>query len=303
MQEGFHLSGLLSDRLETDLIRLAFQEDFGPLFSDPTTMLLCSDSSSYMRAHIVSKEVKPIIFCGQKVIDQLIAQLALMLTNRQYPLSVISHVHDGESVSQGTTCATLHGSALFILMLERTLLNFLQRLCAIATRTQQFVKRISHTKAIILDTRKTSPGFRSFEKYAVRSGGGANHRMGLYDALMIKDTHTDQLGGMASVISRLPLLTPNALPVIVEVRSNEELDIVLKEGQGKVTRVLFDNLSISQLKEGVSRCYGVFQTEASGNVDLNRVASIAETGVDFISVGQLTHSAGSVDLSMWCETQ
>jgi nicotinate-nucleotide pyrophosphorylase (carboxylating) len=212
-----------------------------------------------------------------------------------------SDYRDGQVIHPGATLLTLKGSAQTILMTERIVLNFLQRLCAIATLTSQYVEKIKHTSTRILDTRKTAPGFRHLEKYAVTCGGGVNHRMGLYDAMMIKDTHIDLLGGMSAALSKLPDTILQQCPVIVEVRTMEELEIVLESGLHKVTRVLLDNMSPALMSECAMLCRGRIATEASGNMNLDTIATVAECGVDFISVGKLTHSAGSVDLSMKCE--
>jgi nicotinate-nucleotide pyrophosphorylase (carboxylating) len=187
-------------------------------------------------------------------------------------------------------------------MAERTVLNFLQRLCAISTLTKEFVDRIADTPMRILDTRKTTPGMRHLEKYAVTCGGGVNHRLGLYDAIMIKNNHIDILGGMKKTIQKLPLQKPGDRPVIVEVRTLEELNLVLESAKEKINRILFDNVNLEDLRKGVKMCQGLFKTEASGGIHLENIRAIAQTGVDFASVGGITHSAGCIDLSMHMET-
>ena len=171
-------------------------------------------------------------------------------------------------------------------------------LSAISTLTNQFVQKIKHTHTKILDTRKTTPGLRHFEKYAVYCGGGVNHRMGLYDAYMIKDTHIDLIGGIKNALEKIPARNKNPLPVIVETRRIEELKEVIQFGKEKATRVLLDNMDNQTLKECVSMCKNIFETETSGNINLNTIKSIAETGVDYASVGMLTYAADQVDLSM-----
>src|SRR5262249_40224194 len=138
-----------------------------------------------------------------------------------------------------------------------------------------------------------------FEKYAVYCGGGVNHRMGLYDAIMVKDTHIDLLGGMSQALAHLPELSTDSLPVIVEIRSVQELEVALKHGRNKIQRVLLDNLTLPVLQACVAMCAGIFSTEASGNIELETVADVAATGVEFASVGMLTYGAGNVDLSMY----
>lgn len=276
------------------LLGIALAEDLGQPFRDVTTDTLLSDLNSTSTARIVSKHPEPIILCGLPIITALLRQLS--------PHGVLEPCYqEGDWVPGGETLLLIHDAAPHLLKLERTLLNFLQRLSAIATLTKQFVQRVQHTRAQILDTRKTLPGFRHLDKYAVACGGGVNHRMGLYDAMMIKDTHIDVLGGMRQALDRLSVDAIRRYPVIVEVRDENELAIVLEMGRTKVSRVLLDNMPLTLLQHCVTRCAGVMPTEASGNVTLDNVAAIAETGVDYISVGRLTHSAGNVDLSMRCQ--
>lgn len=281
--------------LDLQLIDMAFTEDLGAPFNDVTTSILFSDKREITTiVKIISKHPEPIIICGLPVVKTILAKSG-------FSYELISECQDGEILQPGATLLKLHGPAQVLLTVERILLNFLQRLCAIATLTAKFVGKIHHTSTNILDTRKTLPGFRHLEKYAVHCGGGVNHRMGLYDAMMIKDTHIDILGGINIALDRLPETITQQFPVIVEVRSVEELKVVLTKGLNKVSRVLLDNMSTELIAECVSLCKGKITTEASGNISLENILSIAECGVDFVSVGKLTHSAGSVDLSMKCE--
>jgi len=204
-------------------------------------------------------------------------------------------------MQNGETMLSIRAPAHELLMAERTVLNFLQHLCAIATLTAKYVHLIKDTPLTVLDTRKTVPGFRRLDKYAVYCGGGANHRMGLYDAILVKDTHIDLLGGMAVMLARLPIKNTHSYPVIVEVRTTQELAILLTHGSDKVDRVLLDNMSPKLMAECVSMCQGIFPTEASGNISLDNIVEIANSGVNFASIGKLTHSAGNVDLSMRCD--
>ncbi len=274
------------------LIDLALQEDLGQPFQDITSMTLWqTDTASDATAIVISKQQQPLIFCGSALISHVIERF-------EQPYQLESYFNDGDRVMPGETLFSLTAQSHVLMMVERTLLNFLQQLMAIATLTRQFVDKISHTEAKILDTRKTIPGWRHLAKYAVRCGGGVNHRMGLYDALMIKDNHIDALGGMVEAIKKLPEDICQKYPVIVEVRNNAEVELAIQYGQGKISRLLLDNMNPQQLKVCVEHCRGIFPTEASGGVNLNTVVAIAESGVDFISVGQLTHSAAAVDLSM-----
>ena len=274
-----------------ELIQLALKEDLGVPYRDITTQLLFEQNKEIKKARNISKNHDPIVLCGLPFVSALLKTLHDQ--GKYY-----SDYDEGSVLRSGECLLTLEAPANTLLMIERTLLNFLQHLCAVATHTARFVQLVSHTSTKILDTRKTIPGFRHLDKYAVQCGGGVNHRMGLYDAIMMKDTHVDCLGGMAFAIDKLPDNILQQYPVIVEVRNKEELNIVLEKGSHKITRVLLDNMSLEELTNAVNDCRGKIQTEASGNVSLQNVSAIAETGVDFISIGQLTHSPLHVDLSM-----
>ena len=208
-------------------------------------------------------------------------------------------IPDGSSVEPGQIVFTLHGSARSILAAERTLLNFMQRMSGIATLTAELVGLLKGTKTQLLDTRKTTPGIRYMEKWAVRIGGGVNHRFALYDMIMLKDNHVDFSGGIAQAIQRTQeYLKANnrSLKVEIEVRNLDELDQVLAIGQ--VDRIMLDNFSPALLKEAITRIDGRYETEASGGIVKETLRIYAETGVDFISVGALTHSYKSLDLSL-----
>jgi len=210
-------------------------------------------------------------------------------------------IADGERVSAGVTVLEARGSVASLLVAERTALNFMQRMSGIATRTRAFAEKIAHTGARILDTRKTAPGLRYFDKEAVRVGGGRNHRFGLFDLVLIKDNHIDAAGGVMPAIERARRYLADkgiGVKIEVEVRSIGELQDALEAGPDIV---LLDNFSLDGLREAVAlareRSPDIL-LEASGNVGLQTVAHIAETGVDFISVGELTHSVSALDLSM-----
>lgn len=275
------------------LIDLALTEDLSHPYVDLTSRLpIFPKCIQTMR--IISKHPDSIILAGLAVLPAIIQRISNVC-------ELHTNYRDSDCVSSQTVIATLSGPAQHLLTLERTLLNFLQRLCGIATLTARFVKEVAGTSMKILDTRKTTPGMRHLEKYAVQCGGGINHRMGLYDAIMVKDTHIDLAGGIDKVLAHLPILTLASQLTVVEVRNISELRCVLSQGIEKVHRVLLDNMSLSQLREAVALCDKQLVTEASGNISLDNVRAIAETGVNFASIGKITHSAPVVDLSMQCD--
>ncbi|HAR94758.1 MAG TPA: carboxylating nicotinate-nucleotide diphosphorylase [Deltaproteobacteria bacterium] len=201
---------------------------------------------------------------------------------------------DGSFVRTGDTVVRISGKTRAILSGERTALNILQRLSGAATITRRFVDQIAGTKAKILDTRKTTPGMRVLEKYAVRMGGGDNHRINLNDMALIKENHITAAGSIQKAVQRVRKAFPDR-PVEVEVRNMEELEQALGE---PVDRIMLDNWSTEDMKKGVARVNGRVELEASGNMSLERVREVAETGVDLISVGSITHSYKSLDLSL-----
>ncbi|MGW8205895.1 MAG: carboxylating nicotinate-nucleotide diphosphorylase [Hyphomicrobiaceae bacterium] len=202
---------------------------------------------------------------------------------------------DGGIVATGDTIAEISGSARAILSAERVALNFMGRMSGIATLTARYVAAVAGTRAAIVDTRKTTPGLRAFEKYAVRCGGGRNHRIGLFDAVLIKDNHIIAAGGLERAIKAARDNAGHILKIEVEVDTLEQLERVL---QHRVDAVLLDNMSPETLKKAVTMVAGRSLTEASGGVNLDSVRDIAETGVDLISVGALTHSAPVLDLGL-----
>lgn len=202
-------------------------------------------------------------------------------------------VADGDRVQNRQVLATASGSARALLTAERTALNFMGRMSGIATLTRQFVDAVAGTKAVLLDTRKTAPGLRMADKLAVRLGGGQNHRIGLYDMILIKDNHIDFAGGIAEAVRRARA-DGGGLQIEVEARTLDDVKIALGLG---VERILLDNMSVEMMAEAVHLTNGRAKLEASGNVTLETVRKIAETGVDFISVGALTHSAKVFDVS------
>lgn len=201
---------------------------------------------------------------------------------------------DGTFVHAGEHVAKISGKTRAILSGERTALNVLQRLSGVATTTRRFVDQITGTKAKILDTRKTTPGMRLLEKYAVRMGGGSNHRINLNDMALIKENHITAAGSINRAVQKIREAFPNR-SIEVEVRNMDELEQALGE---PVDRIMLDNWGIEDMKKGVARVKGRVELEASGNISLERIREVAETGVDLISVGSITHSCKSLDLSL-----
>jgi nicotinate-nucleotide pyrophosphorylase (carboxylating) len=210
------------------------------------------------------------------------------------------HVEDGAHVIAGETIATLNGSARTLLSGERVALNFMGHLSGIATSTHAFVKAVAHTKARIVDTRKTIPGMRAFAKYAVCCGGGMNHRYGLDDAILIKDNHIAVAGGVIHALQAAKRAAGHLIKIEIEVDTLAQLDDVLHEGADVV---LLDNMPPAMLREAVAKINGRIRSEASGGVSLESVAAIAETGVDMISIGALTHTVRALDLGLDIEVE
>ncbi len=210
-------------------------------------------------------------------------------------LMVTFHKKDGDVVKQGEEIATVEGRARSILTAERTALNFLTHLSGISTLTAKFVKEVSATKAKILCTRKTHAGLRALEKYAVRMGGAVNHRFGLYDAVLIKDNHLAAVGSIKSAVQKARAAVGNGIKVEIEVDSLEQLAEALTTDADVI---MLDNFNLDGLRKAVALANGRIPLEASGGVNLQTVRSIAETGVDFISVGAITHSAQALDIAL-----
>jgi nicotinate-nucleotide pyrophosphorylase (carboxylating) len=205
---------------------------------------------------------------------------------------------DGDSVSSGTILCRLRGPARVMLSGERVALNFLQQLSGVATLTRRFVEAVAGTRARIADTRKTVPGLRVLQKYAVRLGGGSNHRSGLDDGILIKDNHIAAAGGLSAAVRAARAGAPHGLKVEVECETLAQVDDAIASG---ADMILLDNMTPEQMRQGVARIGGRALVEASGGIRLDNVRSVAETGVDVISVGALTHSAPAVDISMGWE--
>jgi len=266
------------------LIELAVAEDIGP---GDATSISTLPAGTLLHGRIVAKA--PGVIAGLPVVEAVFRRV-------DPAIHFIAHVTDGQEVVPGELVADVTGPGRSLLAAERTALNFLQRLSGIATLTRRFVDTIAPTSAAILDTRKTQPGYRTLDKYAVRMGGGLNHRQALYDMILIKDNHVDGAGGILPAVTRARAAYPT-LPVEVEVRNLEELRQVLAI-EPPVDRAMLDNMSPDDMRRAVALTAGRVRLEASGNVTLESIAAIAATGVDYISAGSLTHSAPALDLSM-----
>lgn len=269
------------------LIDQALREDLGA--GDHTT-LSTIPADAHGAARLLVKDTG--ILAGLELAQAIVRRFDPELTLKAYML-------DGAAIDQGDVPLTLIGSARSILMVERLVLNFMQRMSGIATLTHQFVDAIEGTGCKVLDTRKTTPTLRAIEKWAVRIGGGHNHRFGLYDMVMIKDNHADMAGGIAQAITAARrYLAANALDLRIEVETRNLAEVEQVLTTGGVDRIMLDNFEPALLKKAVDRIGGRFETEASGGINLATARAFAETGVDFISVGALTHSATSLDLSL-----
>lgn len=274
----------LSPLLIEDAVRAALLEDLGRA-GDITTQAIISQSAA-ARAVIAAREAG--VIAGLPL-----AQAAFALMDAAVMFEPC--VEDGARVAPGVVIARIQGPARAILSAERVALNYLGRLSGVATLTAQYVERIAHTKAKVCDTRKTTPLLRAFEKYAVRCGGGANHRFGLDDAVLIKDNHIAVAGGVIAALRAAKRNVGHLVKIEIEVDRLAQLREVLAEG---ADAVLLDNMTPDQLREAVALIGGAMVAEASGGVSLETIADIAATGVDLISVGALTHSARVLDIGL-----
>ena len=269
-----------------DLIRRALAEDIG---AGDATSLATIPAAAMARARIVAKA--PAVCAGLPLVERVLRVLD--------PEAVVRLLaKDGDTRNQGRELAQIHGRARAIVSGERTVLNFLAHLCGIATLTGRFVERLEGTQAKIRDTRKTTPGLRALEKYAVRMGGGTNHRIGLYDAILLKENHIALAGGIVPALERAHKNRRGEQIIEIEVSSLEELEQALEHG-GEA--ILLDNMPVEEVKRAVERCSHVerqIPLEVSGGITLENVRAYAETGVNFISVGVLTHSAKASDMGM-----
>jgi len=268
------------------LIQSALEEDVGT--GDITTTAALT-GAEVGRAKVFAKS--NIVVAGIDVFREV-----FLILDKSIQFS--GHCEDGRTVKKGGLLAEISGNLGSILTAERVALNFFQRMCGIATLTRQYVDEIKGTQAKILDTRKTVPGLRCIDKYAVKIGGGTNHRYGLYDGVLIKDNHIAAAGGISKTLARVRGHIPHTLKVEVEVKNLQEVEEAIISG---ADLIMLDNMTNEDMKKAVAIVNGKVPLEASGNVTLANVRKIAETGVDFISVGALTHSVPASDISLKIE--
>ena len=265
------------------IIDSALEEDLGP--GDITTEALV-DLSVNGEARLIAKE--EIILAGIGVFSRVFSRL-------DPEIVVETKYRDGEAVSNGEDIGIVKGSMRGILSGERTALNFLQRLSGIATLTRKYVERTDSSKVRVIDTRKTTPGLRILEKYAVRRGGGFNHRFGLFDGILIKDNHIAVAGSIAKALARIKGRVPHTLRIEVEVEDIKGVEEAIGAG---ADAILLDNMSLKEMREAVSIAGGRVLLEASGGITLESIEEVSKIGINLISVGAITHSARSVDISL-----
>ncbi len=278
------LNWTLIDRL----IDLALDEDIGP---GDITSEITVPAELEGQGTLIAKS--PGILAGVPVAQRV-------LTRIDERLSLKAWKRDGDILEAGNRIGSITGPVRAMLTAERTLLNFLQRLSGVATLTAQYVEAVKDTQARIVDTRKTTPGLRMLQKYAVRVGGGHNHRFGLYDAVLIKDNHIAAAGGVIPAVRAARASIPHTMRIEVEVKTAAQVEEAI---EAKPDIIMLDNMSPEQMRQAVERIGGQTIVEASGNISLETVSQVAATGVDIISVGALTHSALSLDISLEIEAE
>ncbi len=277
---------LTVDQLEDKLIDLAFAEDIGD--GDHTT-LCCIPEDAMGKSHLLIKEegVLAGVEVAKKVFDAF---------DKTMQVEVL--IEDGAHVKPGDIAMVVTGKVRSLLQTERLMLNIMQRMSGIATQTAKYVKLLEGTKTHVLDTRKTTPGLRMLEKQAVKIGGGMNHRIGLFDMILLKDNHIDFAGGITNAIDRCHAYLKEKgldLKIEIEVRNFDELQQVLDHGG--VNRIMLDNFTVPDTKRAVDIIAGRYETESSGGITFETIRGYAEQGVDYISVGALTHSVKGLDMS------
>lgn len=266
-----------------DLIQMALREDIGP--GDITTDNLVAPEAQGSGT-IVAKQ--DLVVAGLDVAERVFRHL-------DPRLSFSARCNDGDAIAAGNLVATLEGTLIALLKGERTALNFLQRLSGIATQARAYMADVAGTSVKLVDTRKTTPGWRVLEKYAVRVGGAFNHRMGLYDGVLIKDNHIAVSGGIANAVERVRQAISHLVKIEVEAASIEEVEEALKAG---ADIIMLDNMDLEGIRRAVRLIDKRALVEVSGGITRKRLKALAKTGVDLISIGALTHSAVAVDLSM-----
>lgn len=274
------------NELEDRLIDLAFAEDIGD--GDHTT-LCCIPDTAMGKSHLLIKEDG--ILAGVEVAKRVFARF-------DPTMQVEVLIGDGAHVKKGDIAMVVTGKVRSLLQTERLMLNIMQRMSGIATMTAKYVERLKGTKTHVLDTRKTTPGLRMLEKQAVKIGGGMNHRIGLFDMILLKDNHVDFAGGIANAINRCHEYLKEKgldLKIEIEVRNFDELHQAME--CGGINRIMLDNFTVENTKKAVEMVGGKYETESSGGITFDTIRDYAECGVDFISVGALTHSVKGLDMS------
>ena len=274
------------NELEDRLIDLAFAEDIGD--GDHTT-LCCIPETAMGKSHLLIKEDG--ILAGVEVAKRVFARF-----DPEMKVEVL--IGDGAHVRKGDIAMVVSGKVRSLLQTERLMLNIMQRMSGIATMTNKYVERLKGTNTHVLDTRKTTPGLRMLEKQAVKIGGGMNHRIGLFDMILLKDNHVDFAGGIANAINRCHEYLREKgldLKIEIEVRNFDELRQAME--CGGINRIMLDNFSVADTRKAVEMVAGLFETESSGGITFDTIRDYAECGVDFISVGALTHSVKGLDMS------
>ncbi|MFN5310448.1 MAG: carboxylating nicotinate-nucleotide diphosphorylase [Candidatus Kapaibacterium sp.] len=275
----------LNDASVLRLIQIALTEDIG---TGDITAESIFDIDAIASASLLAKESG--IICGLKIAELTFRNFTIDMNWRTF-------CNDGDYVEKGTVIAQIEAPSRVLLSGERTALNFLQRMSGVATQANRYVRAIEGTGCRVLDTRKTIPGWRLLDKYAAKIGGATNHRYGLYDMVMIKDNHITAAGSIEKAIEIVIKETSNyPLPIEVETATLGDVARVLQVGG--ITRIMFDNFSVANVREAVKMVEGRFETEASGGINLQTIRDYAQTGVDFVSVGAITHSAPALDISM-----
>lgn len=274
------------DELEDRLIDLAFAEDIGD--GDHTT-LCCIPKDAMGKSHLLIKEDG--ILAGIDVAKRVFAKF-------DPTLKVEVLIEDGAKVKVGDIAMVVSGKVRSLLQTERLMLNIMQRMSGIATMTHKYVERLKGTRTHVLDTRKTTPGMRILEKQAVKIGGGMNHRIGLFDMILLKDNHVDFAGGIKNAIERCHnYLKEKSLDLKIEIEVRNFIEIQQVIDCGGVDRIMFDNFSVDDTRTAVEMIAGRFETESSGGITFDTIRQYAECGVDYISVGALTHSVKGLDMS------
>ena len=273
---------MLTSELIDDLIKIAIREDIG--HGDITSNIIDDNKKSIFNFMAKDK----FVFCGSLIAQKVFKEIDVSL-------EVEFDIDDGDIIEKGQILGRVKGRTVSILKGERTALNFIQHLSGIATNTQKFVKKLNNDKIKILDTRKTTPGHRIIQKYAVKIGGGSNHRFGLYDGVMLKDNHIDAAGGIKQAVEKVRYNIPSTIKIEVETRSLKEVKEAVEAG---ADIIMLDNFDLADIEKACEIINKKAKIEISGGVSLNNICNYSKFDIDYISIGALTHQAQSVDISL-----